>query len=75
MISQSLKFTLHAIFLMKNDLLHQNKGINQKQRRPGIQGTGDPTKEVYERSPGKLLCTRNEKQPVHTGADQKWIKS
>lgn len=34
--SQSLKFSLHVTFLMKNDLLYQNKWINQQQR-PGIQ--------------------------------------
>ena len=35
---------------MKNDLLHQNKEVNQKQRRHGIQEIGDPKKEVKGRS-------------------------
>ena len=30
-----LEFTSHTTLLMKNDLLHQNKGVNQNQRRHG----------------------------------------
>ena len=45
-----LEFTSHTTLLMKNDLLHQNKGITQNQRRHGIQEIGDSTKEVKGRS-------------------------
>ena len=47
-----LEFTSHTTLLMKNDLLHQNKGVNQNQRRHGIQEIGDPTKEIKGRSQG-----------------------
>ena len=30
-----LEFTSHTTLLMKNDLLHRNKGVNQNQRRHG----------------------------------------
>lgn len=72
---QGLKnLTTHGPFLMKwlDNILHQNKGINEERERCGIQKTGAQTQDRQKKFPwwsgketsGRQASRRNREQPA-----------